>query len=35
MIDLNINSLYSKAKEECKKDNTFRLNFGVYFTPEF
>lgn len=33
MIDLN--SLYSKAKEECEKDNTFRLNFGVYNTPKF
>jgi hypothetical protein len=29
-----LEELYRDAQEECTKDNKYRLNFGVYFTPK-
>ena len=34
--DIDLNKLYEEAKDNlCIKNDGYRLNFGVYYTPNF
>ena len=33
--ECELDSLFEESLTEAQKENTYRLNFGVYYTPRF